>query len=147
MIFTKFKVFGLAVGMAALMTAQVPNPTQTNLPETTRDGIPIFRTTVVSKSIQSINYHHRQGSTVVGLAGTADMPKAVGEVKVESKTGATKVQVDVDKMNPAQSLGDDLLTYVVWAITPEGRAENLGELMLDGDHARLQSATELSLSG
>ena len=144
---TQIRSFGLAAGLATLVLAQVPNPTQTNLPETSRDGIPIFRTTVVSKSIKSINYHHRQGSTIVGLEGSADMPKAVGEVKVESKTGATKIQVDVDKMPAAQTLGDDLLTYVVWAITPEGRAENLGELMLDGDHARLQSATELQSFG
>ncbi len=137
----------LVAGLATAALAQVPNPTQTNLPETSRNGIPIFRTTVVSKSIKSINYHHRQGSTVVGLEGSADMPKAVGEAKVESKTGATKVQVDVDKMPAAQTLGDDLLTYVVWAITPEGRAENLGELMLDGDHARLQGATELQSFG
>ncbi len=141
------RTFGMAAGMAVFAVAQVPNPTQTNLPETTRDGVPIFRTTAVSRSIKSINYHHRQGSTVVGLEGTGDLPKAVGEVKVESKTGATKVQVDVDKMPPAQSLGPDLLTYVVWAITPEGRAENLGELMLDGDHARLQGATELQSFG
>ena len=139
--------FGLAAGIATMALAQVPNPTQTNSPDTSRDGIPIFRTTVVSKSIKSINYHHRQGSTVVGLEGSADMPKAVGEAKVESKTGATKIQVDVDKMPAAQTLGDDLLTYVVWAITPEGRAENLGELMLDGDHARLQTATELQSFG
>ena len=142
-----FRSFGLAVGLATLALAQVPNPTQTNSPDTSRDGIPIFRTTVVSKSIKSINYHHRQGSTVVGLEGSADMPKAVGEVRVDSKTGATKIQVDVDKMPAAQTLGDDLLTYVVWAITPEGRAENLGELMLDGDHARLQTATELQSFG
>lgn len=139
--------FGFAAGLATMALAQVPNPTQTNSPDTSRDGIPIFRTTVVSKSIKSINYHHRQGSTVVGLEGSADMPKAVGEVKVDSKTGATKIQVDVDKMPAAQTLGDDLLTYVVWAITPEGRAENLGELMLDGDHARLQTATELQSFG
>ena len=142
-----FRSFGLAAGLATLALAQVPNPTQTNSPDTSRDGIPIFRTTVVSKSIKSINYHHRQGSTVVGLEGSADMPKAVGEVRVDSKTGATKIQVDVDKMPAAQTLGDDLLTYVVWAITPEGRAENLGELMLDGDHARLQTATELQSFG
>ena len=147
MTFSKFTFIGLNTTMAALLMAQVPNPTQTNLPETSRDGVPIFRVTSVSKSVTSINYHHRQGSTVVGMAGTAYMPKAVGEAKVESKTGATKVQVDVDKMWPAESLGDDLLTYVVWAITPEGRAENLGELMLDGDHARLQSATELQSFG
>ncbi len=143
----KLKIYMLAAGVALSALAQVPNPTQTNLPDTAKDGIPIFRATAVSKSIKAINYHHRQGSTVVSLEGTAEMPKAIGEAKVESKTGATKVQVDVDKMPPASTLGPDLLTYVVWAITPEGRAENLGELMLDGDHARLQGATELQSFG
>ncbi len=143
----KLKIYMLAAGVALSALAQVPNPTQTNLPDTAKDGIPIFRATAVSKSIKAINYHHRQGSTVVSLEGTAEMPKAIGEAKVESKTGATKVQLDVDKMPPASMLGPDLLTYVVWAITPEGRAENLGELMLDGDHARLQGATELQSFG
>ncbi len=147
-LFNQIRHFGLATGLATTFAlAQVPNPTQTNLPETSKDGIPIFRTTVVSKSIKSINYNHRQGSTVVGLEGIGELHKAKGEAKVESKTGATKIQVDVDKMPAAQTLGPDLLTYVVWAITPEGRAENLGELMLDGDHARLQSATELQSFG
>lgn len=143
----RIRIYTLVTGMALSALAQVPNPTQTNLPETAKDGIPIFRATAVSKSIKAINYHHRQGSTLVGLEGTAEMPKAIGEARVESRTGATKVQVDVDKMPPASTLGPDLLTYVVWAITPEGRAENLGELMLDGDHARLQGATELQSFG
>ena len=50
-------------------------------------------------------------------------------------------------MQPAQTLGGEFLTYVLWAITPEGRAENLGEVMLSGDHARLQGATELQSFG
>ena len=75
------------------------------------------------------------------------MPKGVGEAKVDSKTGATKIDLNVDKMQPAQTLGGEFLTYVLWAITPEGRAENLGEVMLSGDHARLQGATELQSFG
>jgi outer membrane protein OmpA-like peptidoglycan-associated protein len=144
----RIRNFGLAAGLATTITlAQVPNPTQTNLPETTRDGVPIFRTTVVSKSIQAINFQHRQGSTVIALEGGADMPKAKGEARIDSKTGATKIDLRVDKMPPAQSLGNELLTYVAWAITPEGRATNLGEVMLNGDDARLQTATELQAFG
>jgi len=75
------------------------------------------------------------------------MPKGLGEAKVDSKTGATKIDLNVDKMQPAQTLGSEFLTYVLWAITPEGRAENLGEVMLSGDHARLQGATELQSFG
>lgn len=84
---------------------------------------------------------------MVGLEPSSYMPKAKGEAKVDSKTGATKVDIRVDKMPPAQSLGDEFLTYVAWAITPEGRATNLGEVMLSGDDARLQAATELQAFG
>jgi len=134
-------------GTLSVATAQVPSPTQTNRPENSKDSMPVFRVTVVSRSIKAINYHHRQGSTVVGLVGTAAQPGARGDAKVDSKTGATKVEVNVDKMRPPSTVGDEFLTYVVWAITPEGRAQNLGELMLDGDHAKLSAATELQSFG
>lgn len=129
------------------ISAQVPNPTQTNQVEKASEGTPVFRVTVVSRTIKAINYHHRQGSTIVGLEGTGLAQRAKGEAKVDSRTGATKVEIYVDKMVRAQELGDQYLTYVAWAITPEGRAENLGELMLEGEHARVQTATELQTFG
>jgi len=39
------------------------------------------------------------------------------------------------------------MTYVLWGITPEGRAVNLGEVVLEGDHAHLNSATDLQTFG
>ena len=107
----------------------------------------VFRIEVVSRTTKAINYHHRQGSTTVTLAGSTFAPKGKGEVRVDSKTGATKVDATIEKMPPASSLAEGYLTYVLWAITPEGRAENMGELMLEGDHARLQGATELQTFG
>jgi outer membrane protein OmpA-like peptidoglycan-associated protein len=125
--------------------AQVPNPTQSTQPVAMPEVV--FRTTVTARTIKAINYHHRQGSTTVGFVGTALMDVAKGEAKVESKTGATKIDVSFEKMGPAQIHGEEFLTYVLWAITPEGRAENLGEVMLDGNRARLQAATELQAFG
>jgi outer membrane protein OmpA-like peptidoglycan-associated protein len=75
------------------------------------------------------------------------MPRSKGEAKVDSKTGATKIDVSFTKLEPAQIHGDSFLTYVMWAITPEGRPENLGEVMVNGDSARLQAATELQAFG
>ena len=118
------------------------------LAQTSQDAtVTVFKVEVVSRSTKAINYHHRQGSTTVTLEGSPLVQKAKGEVKVDSKTGATKVDAYVEKMPPASSLAEGYLTYVLWAITPEGRAENMGELMLEGDHARLQAATELQTFG
>ena len=118
--------------------AQVPNPTQSNQQPVTMPDV-VFRTTVTSRTIKAINYHHRQGATPVGFVGTALMNMAKGEARVDSKTGATKIDVNFDKLGPAQVHGEEFLTYVLWAITPEGRAENLGEVMVEGDSAKLQT--------
>ena len=133
----------LAGSLSVSAWAQNPNPTLTQQPS----EIPIFRVDVVSRSIKAINYHHRKGSTVVGLEGTNLAPRAKGEAKVDSRTGATQVEIYIDRMQPAGSIADEFLTYVAWAITPEGRPQNLGELMLDGDNAKLKAATELQSFG
>ncbi|MEZ5351853.1 MAG: OmpA family protein [Bryobacteraceae bacterium] len=111
-------------------------------------GVPVFRVDVVSRSIKVVNFHHKQGSTEMDLKATSLSPRAEGSVRIDSRQGATKVEATVDKLNPPQSNGDEYLTYVLWAITPEGRPENLGELALDGDDdAKLQAATELQSFG
>ena len=107
----------------------------------------VFHVDVVSRTTKAINYQHRQGSTSLTLLGSSFAPRAKGEVRVDSKTGATKVDASIERMPPASAISEGCLTYVLWAITPEGRAENMGELFLDGDHARLQAATELQTFG
>ena len=121
-----------------VLLAQTPNPATPTV---------VFRTTVTARTVKAINYNHRQGATTVGFAGTALMAGAKGEARVDSKTGATKVEVYFDKLLPAQIHGNEFLTYVLWAITPEGRAENLGEIMLEGDSAKLQAGSELQAFG
>ncbi|MEP7367457.1 MAG: OmpA family protein [Acidobacteriota bacterium] len=133
----------LAGSLSVSAWAQNPNPTLSQQPS----EIPIFRVEVVSRSIKAINYHHRKGSTEVGLVGTNLAPRARGEAKVDSKTGATQVEIRVDRLQPAGDIGDEFLTYVAWAITPEGRPQNLGEVFLDGDDAKLRAATELQSFG
>lgn len=107
----------------------------------------VFKVDVVSRTTKAINYHHRQGSTVVAFEGSKLAPRAKGEVRVDSRTGATKVDASIEKLPPPSTLDEGYLTYVLWAITPEGRSENLGELMLEGDRARVQAATELQTFG
>lgn len=143
-------LIAVAGGVRAQQQQQQQQPQQetSRRAEVPDQGVPVFRVNVVSRSVNVINYNHRQGSTPLDLAGTALAPRASGRVRVDSKTGATKVDIAAEKLPPPMSLGSEFLTYVVWAITPEGRPENLGELQVEGgDHARVQAATELQSFG
>ena len=141
-----YKQIPILVALSGMLVAQVPNPTQANQPQFNGDT-PVFRVTATAHIIKAINFNHREGSTTVNLVGTGLMPRAKGEAHVDSKTGATKLDVTFERMDPSQTHGDSFLTYVLWAITPEGRPENLGEVFLGGSNARLQASTELQAFG
>src|SRR6476659_6080948 len=120
----------LTLMMSALM-AQIPNPTsqQATVPAGNSPAtMPIFRVTVVSRTTKAINYHHRTGSTRIDFRGTELMPPPRGEARVESQMGSTKIETTLDKMTPPAQYGPEYLTYVLWGVTPEGRAVNLGEM-------------------
>jgi hypothetical protein len=111
--------------------AQVPNPTQNQqTPVNTGQPMPVFRITVVSRTIKAVNYHHRTGMTQIDFRGTALMPAARGQADVESQMGSTKIQTALSHMTAANQFGPEYMTYVLWGITPEGRATNLGEVVL-----------------
>ncbi|MGA3044082.1 MAG: OmpA family protein [Bryobacteraceae bacterium] len=145
------KATGLFIAALAALYAQAPNPTQQQPPAQppveTGQPMPIFRVTVVSRTISAINYHHRSGTTHIDFRGTELMPPARGEAKVDSQMGSTKIDVHVEHLTPANQFGPEYLTYVLWAITPEGRAQNLGELALSGDHSSLLATSSLQVFG
>ena len=109
--------------------------------------MPVYRVTVVARTTKAINYHHRSGATKIDFRGTALMPEARGEAKVESKQGVIKIDANMEKLQPATRFGPEYLTYVMWAITPEGRATNIGEVLLGGDKSKLNATTELQSFG
>ena len=105
---------------------------------------PTFRVTVISRSVQAINYEHRSGSSKLDFAGTALMPSANGEAKVNSKRGAIEIEAEFGRLQKPTTFGNEYLTYVLWAISPEGRAVNLGEVLVGGnDRSKLQVTTDL----
>jgi outer membrane protein OmpA-like peptidoglycan-associated protein len=142
----KAGLYFLALGT---LMAQVPNPTQQKAltPADTGQPMPVFRVTVVSRTTKAVNYHHRTGSTHIDFRGTELMPAAKGEAKVASQMGSTKIETSLEHMSPAAQYGPEYMTYVLWGVTPEGRAMNLGEVVLAGDHAKLLSTTELQAFG
>jgi outer membrane protein OmpA-like peptidoglycan-associated protein len=102
---------------------------------------------VVSRTTTAINFG-RAGSTKLALSGTSLMKGAYGELKVQSKPGRIEVELKAEALQPATSFGLEYLTYVVWAVSPQGRADNLGELVLDHSASgKVKATTELQTFG
>src|SRR3954463_10094678 len=154
------RVTALSLLLCGFAAAQVPNPTsqpaaeqnpngyaQSTTTTATGETIPLFKVQVVSRSIEAVNYRHLGGETKVGLVGTTLMPQAKGDAHVESRHGRVVISAKFDKMGAATQFGPEYLTYVMWAITPEGRAQNLGELPMKDDHAQLDVTTDLQTFG
>jgi outer membrane protein OmpA-like peptidoglycan-associated protein len=110
---------------------------------------PIYKITinVVERTAKAVNYQHRNGATMIDFRGTPLLPDSHGEAKVESKQGYIEIEVEFDELQPATRYGPEYLTYVMWAITPEGRANNLGEVILNGSESKLNVTTELQAFG
>ncbi len=105
---------------------------------------PTFRVTVTSRSVQAVNYKHRSGSSKLDFAGSALMPSANGVAKINSKRGAIEIEAEFGNLEKPTTFGNEYLTYVLWAISPEGRAVNLGEVLLGDDHrSKVNVTTDL----
>jgi outer membrane protein OmpA-like peptidoglycan-associated protein len=98
---------------------------------------------LVTKSVQAVGFEVGGGSTKVNLVGTTLMPEAKGEARVEikPKAGATGIDVDLHGLRPPTTFGAEFLTYVLWAVTPEGRTLNTGEILLNKNGDGKLSAT------
>ena len=136
---------GLLVPLAAESQTR-PNPTQRPV-TVEQDQVPVFRVTVVGRTTPAINYRPRSGETRVDFAGTPLMPDADGQARIKGQKGYIEIDAKFKDISPASQFGPEYLTYVVWAITPEGRARNLGELQISGDDGDLKVTTELQAFG
>jgi outer membrane protein OmpA-like peptidoglycan-associated protein len=108
---------------------------------------PVYRVTVTARSTEAINYRGHNGNTKIDFAGSRLAPEAYGDAKIESHTNGLGISASFYNLPPARSFGPEYLTYVLWAITPEGRAQNLGELPMVGDRAALHVTTDLQAFG
>ncbi len=105
---------------------------------------PLYRVTVTSRTIKAVSYRHRSGETKIDFSGTVLMPNAHGLAKVEGKKGYIGIDAEFRDLPSATQFGAEYLTYVLWAITPDGRTSNLGEILRDGSgSSKLQVTTEL----
>lgn len=126
--------------LACGVPAQEANPSQTspNHPQdqtqqpVAMDQVPLYKIQVVQREILAVNYFHRRGATRIDFQGTALLPDAKGTARVDAKGGRTSVDLELEGLTPANGFGAEYLTYVLWAITPEGRPMNLGEVLPTG---------------
>ena len=130
----------IALSLSAIaQTNPQTTPTVEAMPQT-----PVFRVIVTSRTIQAVNYRHHSGATKVNFAGTDLMPSANGFAKVNSKRGAMDIEAEFGNLQSPKSFGNEYLTYVLWAISPEGRAVNLGEVLVgSNDRSNLKVTTDL----
>ena len=142
-----FFACGVLVTSAAQAQSQAPpNPTQRTV-SADQAQVPLFRVTVVGRTTPAVNYRPRSGDTKIDFDGTALMPEATGTATVSGEKGYMRIDARFDKLSPPAQFGREYLTYVLWAITPEGRATNLGEVQRDDDDARVKVTTELQAFG
>jgi outer membrane protein OmpA-like peptidoglycan-associated protein len=144
----------LTLGLAAmpLISQNIPNPTQQTSPAPVEiQPTPLFKINVVARTIPAVNYLHRGGSTKINFAGTALAPPAHGTATVESQRGVIHVSAEFRDLPQPSSFGPEYLTYVLWAISPDGRPVNLGELTLDsygaGSSSKIEATSDIQTFG
>jgi outer membrane protein OmpA-like peptidoglycan-associated protein len=136
----KRSIITLAVAITLGATAQA----QTQVPADSGNPTPTYRINVVSRTTRAVSYRHRSGATKIDFQGTDLMPGAAGTAKVDSKRGALEVEVEFSGLDRPTSFGNEYLTYVLWAISPEGRPVNIGEVLVGDNHrSKLDVTTDL----
>lgn len=132
----------------AAMAASTSALAQTSPPSMAQAGpasVPTFYQAVtISRTVEAVNYEHRQGSTKVDFAGTDLMPAANGWASVDSKRGNLAINAEFGQLQKPKAFGNEYLTYVLWAVSPEGRSVNLGEVLVGSNHrSKIHATTDL----
>ena len=140
----KTKIFLTVAVIALSLSAVAQTNSQTTVTVEPLAPTPMFRVNVISRTVQAVNYQHRSGATKLDFAGTDLMPSANGEAEVNSKRGSIEIKVEFGNLEKPTTFGNEYLTYILWVISPEGRAVNLGEVLVGGNHrSKLVVTTDL----
>ena len=131
--------------------AQEANPTSVQPPSgpvVTQNGdIFFYKVQTVQRDIDAVNYLHRSGSTDIKFTGTNLLPNGEGKATVKSERGGITIDAEFKGLTPANGFGPEYLTYVLWAITPDGRPANLGEVLPAGTKNNIHVTTALQSFG
>ena len=134
----------LVAGIALSLSAFAQTNSSSTLTVEPMANTPTFRVTVVSRSVQAVNYRHRSGSSKLDFVGTDLMATADGVAEVNSKKGSIEINAEFGNLRKPTIFGNEYLTYVLWAISPEGRSVNLGEVLVGDNHrSKVHVTTDL----
>lgn len=142
--------FALVSIVALPLAAQDVSPVMQKTPPPTqemRNGEPLYRVEVIGRDIPAINYFNRTGSTKIGFEGTSLLPHATGRATVDNGKGNATIDAHFEGLPPANTFGPEYLTYVLWAVTPDGRPTSLGEVLPDGNKAYVRLTTTFQAFG
>jgi outer membrane protein OmpA-like peptidoglycan-associated protein len=133
-----------ALGVAICLGPLPQDHAQSSLTDDASGRSPLFVVHTTTRTVQAVNYQHHGGATKIDFAGTAMMPSATGEAEVKSQHGAIAIEAEFGDLQKPTAFGTEYLTYILWAISPEGRAMNLGEVLVGGNHrSKLNVTTDL----
>ncbi len=104
--------------------------------------------TTVSRTTKAMHYRLQGGTTKIDFRGSDLLQNASGEAKVEGKKTTFEIDAKFQGVEDATKFGLEYLTYVLWAVSPQGRPVNLGELNLDKNgSAHVKAFTDLQTFG
>lgn len=133
-----------ALGVVVCLGALSQTNAQSNMPDDTGHRAPMFVVHTTIRPVQAVNYQHHGGATNIDFAGTAMMPSTTGVAEVKSQRGSIAIEAEFSQLQKPTAFGNEYLTYILWAISPEGRAINLGEVLVGGNHrSKLKVNTDL----
>jgi outer membrane protein OmpA-like peptidoglycan-associated protein len=147
-------VFSAAAAIASAQT-QAPSTysttqtvTTTTVATTSNGVLNAAPAPTVMRTIKAMHYRLQGGSARVDFHGSDLMQRATGEAKVEGKKTNFQIEAKFEGFEDATKFGLEYLTYVLWAVSPQGRPVNLGELTLDHHgNAQVKAFTDLQSFG
>jgi outer membrane protein OmpA-like peptidoglycan-associated protein len=101
----------------------------------------------VSRTTKAVNYRRTGGAAKIDFQGTELMSGASGEAKVQNKGNRVEIEAKFLGVDEATKFGLEYLTYVLWAVSPEGRAVNLGEVVLKNGAGEVKAITDMQTFG
>src|SRR5262249_48044105 len=120
--------------LTILLMLAIPGVTlQSKTTAQSRGELEVRGRSYATRSTVAIGYRDKQ-STSVELIGSPLSPLVIGKAEVKRSEGRTRIKLKITNLQNPQALGSFFTTYVVWAVAPEGQADNLGELVSATEH-------------